>query len=313
MQTVLDIVLPVFGLILAGYGVARTPLLDEAGIKGLNNFVFYVAIPVLLFRSMSQLSIPDTADPLMPVAYFTAVAIVFAGGLVIARSIFELPLDQAAMMAMGCTYSNLLLLGLPLAFLAFGDEGLLAILLIISFHPLVLVTLTTVIIELARGHRERSGRVLLSSLGALIRNPVIVGMAAGLLWGAAGFALPKPVATMADLLKAAASPTALFAVGASLTRFRLGGDPAQSATITVIKLLVFPALVWVMCAQVFGVGPLWTAVATLAAAMPTGVNTFLLASAYNTYLARSATAVLISTALSVLTVGALIALLGPAR
>lgn len=313
MQTVLDIVLPVFGLILAGYGIARTPLLDESGIKGLNNFVFYVAIPVLLFRSMSQLSIPDTIDPLMPVAYFSAAAIVFAGGLLVARAIFKLPLDEAAMMAMGCTYSNLILLGVPLAFLAFGDEGLLAILLIISFHPLILITLTTIIIELARGHGERGGKVLLTSLGALLRNPVIIGMAAGLLWGVTGLGLPKPIANMADLLKAAASPTALFAVGASLTGFTIRGDAAQSATMILVKLFVLPALVWVMCTQVFGVGPLWTAVATLSAAMPVGVNAFLLASAYNTYVARSATAVLISTALSVLTVGALIAFLGPVR
>ena len=313
MQTVLDIVLPVFGLILLGYGVARTPLLDEAGIKGLNNFVFYVAIPVLLFRSMSQLSIPDTIDPLMPVAYFCAAGIVFAGGLLAGRKVFKLPLDESAMMAMGCTYSNLLLLGLPLAFLAFGDEGLLAILLIISFHPLILITLATIIIELARGQGAHGGRVLLSALGALVRNPVLIGMAAGLLWGTTGLGLPKPLATMADLLKAAASPTALFAVGASLTRFTIRGDAAQSATMIVAKLFVLPALVWMSCTFVFGVGPLWTAVATLAAAMPSGVNTFLLASAYNTYLARSATAVLISTALSVLTVGALIAFLGPAR
>lgn len=313
MQAVLEIVLPVFGLILSGYLVAKTPLLDESGIKGLNNFVFYVAIPVLLFRSMSQLSVPDTIDPLMPVAYFSAAGIVYAGGLLIARAIFRLPFDEAAMMAMGCTYSNLLLLGLPLAFLAFGDEGLLAILLIISFHPLILITLTTIIVELARGHRERSGRVLFTSLGALLRNPVIIGMIAGLLWGTTGLGLPKPVATMADLLKAAASPTALFAVGASLTSFTIRGDAAQSATIIAVKLLVLPTLVWVMCTQVFGISTLWTAVATLAAAMPTGVNAFLLASANNTYLARSATAVLVSTALSILTVGALLALLGPVQ
>lgn len=313
MQTVLDIVLPVFGLILLGYGVARTPLLNEAGIKGLNNFVFYVAIPVLLFRSMSQLSIPDTIDPAMPLAYFAAAGMVFTGGLVVGRRVFKLPLDESALMAMGCSYSNLVLIGLPLAFLAFGDEGLLAILLIISFHPLILITLTTIIIELARGRRRRGGRLVVSSLGALLRNPVLIGMAAGLLWGLTGLGLPKPIATMADLLKAAASPTALFAVGASLSGFKIRGDATQSATMIVVKLLVLPALVWVMCTQVFGVGPLWTAVATLAAAMPTGVNAFLLASVYDTYLARSATAVLVSTGLSVLSVGALIALLGPLR
>ena len=109
------------------------------------------------------------------------------------------------------------------------------------------------------------------------------------------------------------APTAKRAVGASLTKFTIKGDASQSAAMIIVKLLVLPTLVWVMCTEVFGVSALWTAVATLAAAMPTGVNAFLLASANNTYLARSATAVLVSTAFSLLTVGGLLALIGPAR
>jgi malonate transporter len=114
------------------------------------------------------------------------------------------------------------------------------------------------------------------------------------------------------MLKAAAPPAALFAVGASLARFRLVGDPAQSAAIILLKLLGLPAVVWAISAHIFGLSPLNVAVATLGAAMPSGVNAFLLASAYNTYRERSATAVVVSTALAIVTIGLLIAVLAPA-
>lgn len=311
MQAVIDIVLPVFGLVLAGYLVARTPILDEPGIKGLTNFVFFVAIPALLFRTMSTLTLPDTIDPLVIVAYFGSAAIVYGFGFLVARLVFKLPYDESGLMAMGGAFSNVVLLGLPLTVLTFGEKGLIVILFIVSFHPLVMLALPTVVIELARGKSGRLLPSLLSALGALLRNPIILAMVVGLLWGWFGIGMPKAAGAMIDLLKAAAPPTALFALGASLTRFELRGDLAQSVSMTSIKLLVMPAMVWVACSQVFGLDPLWTGVATLTAAMPVGVNVFLLASVYETYVARAASAIVISTALAVFTTALLIALLAP--
>jgi len=312
LQAVLDIVLPVFGLVLLGYLIARTPLLTPEGIKGITNFVFFVAIPVMLFRSVSKLTIPDSVDPLLPVAYFAGVFVVYAVSMVMARGAFRLRGDDCAIFAMGSTYSNLVLLGIPIIYLALGDEGLIAILLIVAAHALVLITLTTIVIELSRGKGDTWRRTVLTAAGALIRNPVILGLAAGLIWGTTGLELPKSLERLADMLKAAAPPAALFAVGASLAGFRLIGDPAQSATIIVLKMVALPAVVWVSAAHVFALSPLNVAVATLAAAMPTGVNAFLIASAYNTYRERSATAVVVSTAIAVLSVGVLIAVLTPA-
>lgn len=312
MQAVLDIVLPVFGLVLLGYLIARTPLLTTEGIKGITNFVFFVAIPVMLFRSVSKLTIPASVDPLLPVAYFSAALVVYGSAVALARGAFRLSGDDCALFAMGSTYSNMVLLGLPLVYLALGEEGLIAILLVIAVHALVLITLTTIVIELARGKGGTWPRTVITAAGALLRNPVILGLAAGLLWGATGLELPKSLERLADMLKAAAPPAALFAVGASLAEFRLLGDPAQSAVIIVLKLLVLPAVVWVSAAHIFGLSPLNVAVATLTAAMPTGVNAFLLANAYNTYRERSATAVVVSTALAVVSVGILIAVFAPA-
>lgn len=312
MQAVLDIVLPVFGLVLLGYLIARTPLLGAEGIRGLSNFVFYVAIPVLLFRSVSTLKVPDAIDPMLPVAYFAATLALYAVAFFAGRRSFRLGSDSAALFAMASTYSNLVMLGIPIVYLALGDVGLVAILFIIAVHALALLTLTTLVIELTRGGGETLRRSLLASARGLLKNPVILGLVAGLLWGASDLSLPNSVERLADMLKAAAPAVALFAVGASLTGFRLIGDPLQSAAIIIVKLLVMPALVWATTRYLFELSALNVAVATLAAAMPSGVNAFLLASAYDTYRERTATAVVVSTGLSVVTVGLLIAIFAPA-
>jgi hypothetical protein len=116
-----------------------------------------------------------------------------------------------------------------------------------------------------------------------------------------------------DLLAAAATPAALFSLGATLAGFRLAGDLGESLVVVAIKLLVLPLVVWLFATRVFHLGDLDTAVATTCAALPTGSNAFILAQRYDLYVARAASSVLISTALSIVTLGALLAALAPAR
>lgn len=312
MQATVEIVLPVFGMVLCGYLVGRTRLFTEAGIKGLNNFVFWVAIPALLFRSMGTLDVPEAIDGGIIVAYFLSCLIVFGGALLFGRRLLALKYDEAAIFGMGGVFGNTVMLGVPLVLMAFGEEGLLALLFIISFHPLILITLPTVVIELARGHGGGVVAILVSALKSLLKNPVILGMLSGLLWRQTGFGLWGPVETFIDMLRAGATPAALFAVGATMTTFKIAGNLRHSLIVVLIKLAILPTVVWVMATLIFRLDPLWASVATVAAALPTGVNSYLLASAYDVYVARVTTAVLISTALAVLTVGLLIGVLSPA-
>ena len=108
-----------------------------------------------------------------------------------------------------------------------------------------------------------------------------------------------------------AVPCALFALGATMAGYRIAGDLKDSVAITALKLGLHPLLVWLLATEVFAVSPLHTAVATIVAALPVGVNVFILARAYDTYVRRSASAVLISTALSVLTTGLVLAQFAP--
>ncbi len=312
MQATIEIVLPVFAMILCGFVVGKTPLLSAEGIKGINNFVFYVAIPALLFRSMSTLKVPETVDGSIIPAFFIPALGVFLLGILIARLALRLNLDQAAIFAMGSTFGNNVLMGIPLILLAFGEEGLLAHLFIISFHPLILVTIPTLLIEIQRsggGDRKSVWMIIGKALYSLLKHPVIFGMLAGLLWGWAGLGLWKPVETFADMLKSAAGPAALFAVGATMTTFSIGGNIAHSVMMVVLKLIVLPAAVFASCLYVFEMDPIWTAVATIAAALPSGVNVYLLATRYDVYVARSTTSILISAAASVVTLSLLVGFL----
>ena len=304
MDATLPIILPVFGLILLGYAMGRTPLITKAGVAGINNFVFYCAIPALLFRTMSKLENLENADPVIFLVYYLPVFLLFGLTWLLARHVFHLPAQERAMMAMGASFSNTVLLGLALIQFAYGERGLVPLTLIISIHPIVLIAIPTILIEVARageGEAANTGfwTTVWTIARSLLKNPPVVGMAAGALWGLSGFGFHPIAERFIGLLANVAAPAALFALGATLVQFRVRGDFSQTAAMTALKLLALPALVFVSARYVFQLEPLFVAVATINASMPSGVNVFLLAAHYKIYLQRAAATVLLTTALSI--------------
>ncbi len=311
MTLVIDIVIPIFGLIGLGYLMARTPLLSAEGTRGLTQFVFYCAIPVLLFRAGTRLFGAEPLEPGLLVAFF-------GGGLTIQLSVLlwlwlarGRPLGEATMAGLCAAFTNTVMLGLPLAYALFGDRGLLLTSSVIAVNGLIYYSLTTTLIELGQGSAGSSWRNVCSALKGLLTNPILLGMAAGLVWGALGLAIPGPAARMIDLLAAAAPPVALFALGASVAQFKLAGDLVEAVWLSAIKLLVSPALVGAIGYFLAGLRGETLALAILLASTPVGVNPFLIASRYGVYVQRCGSAILITTGLSVVTIGLLIALLAP--
>jgi hypothetical protein len=312
MDTTVSIVLPVFGLILLGYLIGLTRLFSAEGVKGLTNFVFYIAMPCLLFRAMARLDRPENFDLAILAAYFGPVAVVYLVGLLLGRFVFASDLADRAMLGMTGVFSNTALVGLPVIYATFGERGLLPLLIILSVHPFLLITVPTILMELHRGRGGRWHAVLGSTALSLLKNPIIVAMIAGLAYGQTGWGLPDMVDRFARFVGGAGPPTALFAVGASLTAYRLGGDLREVSVALLLKLAVLPAAVFATATYVFALDPLWVAVATVNAAMPVGVNVFVLARTYDTYVARAASAVLISTGIAWITVALLLGLLASA-
>lgn len=305
MEATINIIAPIFGLILCGYLVAKSPILDKAAIVGINNFVYYVAIPCLLFRSMAKGVSLDVLDPQIDFAYFGGCFLLFVVAMFGGKFIFRLSLVEQAVFAMGTIFSNTVMLGIPLIYMAYGDEGLLAIMLIIAFHSAILIPLATIIIEVGNS-RGGVGEILLSTVKALATNPVILGLLVGLFWGLAALPVPEIADRFIGLLAGAAAPCALFALGAAISEYKVAGDLRESLVIVFVKLVIHPIIVWLLAQYVFEMSPVFVAVATITAALPVGANVYILAQKYEIYVARSASSVLISTAISVLSVALLV-------
>lgn len=314
-----DILLPVFGIVALGFAATRIGWFDDAARRGLSHFVFTFAIPVLLFRTLAGTQLPAVLPWTYLLSYYGGVASVFLISMMISRVFFRQPLEGQAVHGLGGAFSNTVLLGTPLILTAFGEAATLPLFLLIAFHGVLILPIGTVLIETGLsaqsrldGDGVRVGEIARQAALGVVTNPIILGLAAGLAANLAGWAPTGAVDRMAALLGQAALPCALFAMGASLARFRLAGAVPQALAIVAVKLVVHPAIVWLLAVRLFALDPLWAGVAVVLAGMPTGVNIYLYAQRYEIEIAPIATAILIGTALSVLTIGVLTAVMVPA-
>jgi malonate transporter and related proteins len=305
VEATINIIAPIFGLILCGFLVAKSPILDKPAIVGINNFVFFVAIPCLLFRSMAKGVSLEVLDPQIDFAYFGGSILLFVAAMFLSKRVFGLSLVEQAVFAMGSIFSNTVMLGIPLVYMAFGDEGLLAIMLIIAFHAAILIPLATIVVEVGNS-RGGAGRILISTAKALAKNPVILGLLVGLLWGLGSLPVPVIADRFIGLLAGAAAPCALFALGAAISEYKIAGELRESVAIVFLKLVIHPIIIWALASFVFDLSPVFVAVATITAALPVGANVYILAQKYEIYVARSASSVLLSTGISVVTVALLV-------
>lgn len=306
MSLIATVVLPVFGLVLLGYAVARMPVLDQSGVRGLAAFVGWIGIPALLFRTTAVTAPHQGFEIGILVTYFGGCAVVAAAAMAVAAAGFRLRFDALAIFGMGSTYSNTVLLGLPLVQAAFGDAGIAVMLRIIALHSALLIPATSLLVELGRGGAGAWWRLPRVIAGAVLRNPIIVALLLGLAWRLGGQPLPVAADRLTEMLAGTAGTLALFALGASLAGYRLTGNLAQAVAVTTVKLVVHPAATWLIAARVMHLAPLPVAIATLSAALPTGANVFILARQYDCEAESSASATVISTALSAITLSLLI-------
>lgn len=311
MTVIFNIIAPVFALILVGYGVARTPKWNPDATRYFNNFVFYVALPTLLFGKLASGRAFDGVEPLIAVAYFGGALIAMILIIVFSRLVFRLPGDELALLGMGSGFSNTVLLGLPLIVLTFGDIAVGPITTLIAFNTLLLLPITTLMIEISHGRNNHNSlaSIALAPALALIRNPILIAIVSGSVWSFTGIGLAVPVERFIDLISGAAGPCALFVLGASLAEYKLAGRPGETATMIGFKLVVHPLLVWILCTQVLDLDAMSTGVATMMAAVPVGATVFVVAQQYRTFVGPVTSSILISTGISAGTLAVVIGLL----
>ncbi len=310
MSILLSTVAPVFGIMALGFAAARFRVLDGPSVRGLVLFVFNFAIPILLFGGLVAIELPDDVAWGFLIAFYVGSGATYLLGMLAGRFVFGRDLADQAIFGMSGAFANLVLLGVPVILTAFGPEASLPMFLIIGFHSILFMPLTVALIHAGRGDGVSWGEQIREVGGAVLKNPIVIGLLAGFLVNLSGIVLPAGIDRIVELMGDAAVPTALFAMGASLVATPSRGDRAPAFLLTVLKLVVHPALVWLVAVPVLGLDGLWMSVAVMLAAMPTAVNTYLFAERYQAAPRVAARTVLWTSVFAVLTVSALLVLLG---
>jgi malonate transporter len=309
MQSILNTALPFFALIFCGYGAGRLRLLDETAAAGVNTFVFYFALPAFLFGLMSSSPIGEVLNAPFVGAYLTASLALFALTALVGFRIFEIGRAEAAVQGLAAVLANTGYMGIPLISAVFGREAAVPIVVGLTLDGVLMIPLGIVIIESSKGRAESLTHTALATFSALARNPLILSIFAGLAVSTTGFNPPMPLGNFLDLLGGTAGPCALFALGATLAGRSVAGGTAEVSYMTFMKLVLHPAALFFTTTVIFSVDPLWATAALLGAALPIAANVFIVARQYNVYVSRTSSAILISTALSLISVSALLLVL----
>lgn len=304
MLAILLKTLPFFMLIGLGWWAGRTKFFSPEATAYLTKFVFYFALSAMLFRFAANLSLADIWNGPLAAAYLSACLAVYL--LAVAVALWRrVSIEEAAVEAQCAVIGNTGFLGIPMLTVLLGAGAAPTILLLLSIDLIVFSSVITLVITGRREGRISPGLFRVLGTG-LLKNPMIVSMVLGLAWSATALPVPGPVNDFLTILGAAATPGALFAIGASLAE-RSAERLAVAAWLTLCKLVLHPVAVALAVFLLFPVDPFRAGVAVAAAALPVAGNIFILAQHYRVAPQRVSAAILLSTAASILTVTAVVA------
>jgi malonate transporter and related proteins len=312
MSATLSVVLPIFGLVFAGYLCRRANIFSAAATSELNRFVVWLGLPALFFDITASASWAQFSDSAIPALAFTlACVLVFI--ITFAMRFRGGGLGETSMEALNASYPNSGYMGFPLGLLVFGPES----------YPLVTISaiitvcfffgFTLILLEIAVREETRAWPMIQAVTLSIAKNPLFIAPVLGVLYAASGLAMPKGLGAFIDLLAGAASPCALVALGTFMADERDAEDKSSVgdiALLTALKLVATPLVAYVLAYHVFALPKMMADLTILLAALPTGTGPFMLAEYYKRGVAVTANTILYSTIASVVTISVILYLTG---
>ncbi|MEM7467595.1 MAG: AEC family transporter [Pseudomonadota bacterium] len=302
-----DVVIPIFAIVGLGYAFSKKALFGPEVAAGLTRFMFYFAVPAMLFKSIATTELPNHIPWNFWLAFYVPSFIVFFIAMLTTRSLFGWRSAESGIAGVCAAYSNMVLLGLPLLLAAYGERVNLPLFMLLAPQSLLLFPTTIFAVEVFGGEKRGLDSLKLSLIGKLFLNPIILALVLGLIANLSGLVIAKIPLSILELISAAAPACALTALGASLAQYEFKGIHAASYTLAFLKLVMHPILVFLMC-RVLGIEGFWMQVAVFLAAMPCGINAFIFASNYKLKAEIVTQSIVLSTLLSVITSATLLKL-----
>lgn len=302
MLSILAVIAPIFALICLGYLAVHFRMFPADGIRSLIGFVNNFATPCLLFYSITTSDFRAAFNIGIIAPYYIGAIVCFVVGIVVARKVFKNRPGESVSVGFSGTFTNTVLVGLPVMARAYGDGALPVVLSIVGLHGAILLTVGMVTMEIVRRDGQSLGKTLVVAIRRVISNPLIWGITAGLIGSTIGLQFIEPAEAFFMMMSSAVVPVALFGIGGALTEFKLSENWKQALCASLIKLLIHPAIAYALMIWVLHVPIEIARYGILLSAMPAGINIYVFATYYDRGVSVAANTLLISTVISALTI-----------
>jgi malonate transporter and related proteins len=310
MDALINVVVPVFGVVLTGYLAGRFEVLGSDSAAALNRFVFYFALPPALFIFMARAPVEKIFNWPFIGAFVGGELGTFLIALVVGRFLLGQDVATRAVAGLTAAQANTVYMGLPLLLTAYGPDGALPTIVATLCLTFLFITGVIAVLEGTRASEQSAFRMAAQLSGRVLRNPLVISPLLGILFSTAALPLPKAASNYLDLMAATVGPAALFSLGLSLVDRKLTGNMGEVIWLTTLKAIFNPLLTFALVTYVFAMDPFWSKAAVILSAMPTGANAYVIAQQYNVHVETVSSVVVVSTGVSVVTISLLLIWLG---
>ncbi|HWM48549.1 MAG TPA: AEC family transporter [Xanthobacteraceae bacterium] len=304
MIDVVNLALPYFGLIFIGFVCGKVKKIPHSALAWMDFFILYVSLPALFYRILAKTPVEQLAQLSFVAGTTLATALAFAMAFGIGLLFRPSHIREATIAALAGGYGNIGYMGPGLALATLGPAAAVPVALIFCFDSIFLFSAVPLLMALAARGERGTLAIVFDVLRRIVLHPLLIASALGVLSATLRFQPPVALDRLLEFLQVAAAPTALFALGVTVALRPLERVPTEIPLLAVVKLVLHPIMVLVLLSLFGRFDPLWIYTAVLMAALPPALNVYVFARQYDVWLEEASSAVLFGTAVSVVTLTA---------
>ncbi|MBE0458714.1 AEC family transporter [Pseudoalteromonas prydzensis] len=295
---IFSIIFPLIFIVALGFSCCKLKFFQQQHIAGLSKFTFYISLPAFLLLNMSQIDLQQSISLSALLSFYIPVLCIFALGILVDRFYLakQKNYQQHSVFGLAASYSNMVLVGIPIIIASLGKEMIAIAFMIITFHSTLLFALTFLIGAKGSQHAFSWSNFAKS----MVLNPIVLSIGCGLALNVLGIKLFTNLANSLELLATPAIACALFVLGANLAFYKIAANWQPALVASLLKIFLLPASVLLIGSYVFALETQILTVLVLLSASPVGVNAYLIACQVGQHQVTLASAVVLSTVLSVI-------------
>ena len=310
MSSVISTIIGVFIYVLIGYILKKIRIVPSKMEQVFTIISFNVLLPIALITNFWLITFPEILILRFLICFFGAGILIFAISFLIGKHFFKFKIDDSALFGFGACFGNSVALGIPLMYSILGPINAMPYMILVLFHGIIHFTYTTLIIESYRNRNHSYLKMIIYTALGLAQNAALAGMIIGLALNYFSVPFPESLLVILQILTKIALPTVLISMGMALAGFSISSDFSYSLILTTLKNFVYPLIAFIFAKYIFLLSPLLIFIVTMAAALPSGTQTYYFSFRYNSLQKIISTNVVISTFVSFFTLSIILFIFG---